>query len=131
MVSAVTDEIYALDRNPHYMDLPAGGDSVLLYVNPRWCGRMVYTIYKLLPVGEVLRAAWYVGRSDSLMRLAIPSAPDFSPTQESALLTLYLTDRQLALMKASWKHVWFSVEIEADSLAVDSAKRRQALRDSL
>lgn len=124
---AATDEIYAAGHAVLYTDLPAKGDSVLMYVNPRKCGHTFFIIYKLLPYGEVLRGGWYL--KDSLMTLAISPTLGFQVGVSTAVRTLYLRDDEVEEMKASWKRVWFRVERFPSRDVVDAARARQARRE--
>ncbi len=131
LLTSIKDEIYALGYHPQYIDLANGLENIPLYVEPHREHGMIWVIYKLLPCGEVQRAAWEAP-SGNLMLLARDARHcEFYPTHETGMLTIYLDDRDVIRKKTTWTKVPFSLHLRPSPEELRAAKLRQAERDRL
>jgi hypothetical protein len=128
VLDAIRDEIYANDWEVRYLDMPA--DSIPVYVQPYREGKLMWIIYKLMPFGELKRAAWD-SPDGRVVLLAGNPRNGFPPTRETAVPTVFLNDDDVMHMKRTWKRVWLSINFRPAGDDIRVAKNRQALRDSI
>ena len=131
LVTAIKDEIYTLGSYPQYLDLANGLQSIPLYVEPHREHRYIWMIYKLMPCGEVQRAAWETPGGELLVLAGDAKRCEFFPTHETAVLTVYLDDRDVIHKKATWTKVPFSLHLRPSADELRAARQRQARRDQL
>ena len=131
VVTAIKDEIYALGYYPQYLDLANGLQSIPGYVEPHRQIGYIWMIYKLMPCGEVQRAAWEAPGGELLLLAGDAKNCEFVPTHPTAELTVYLDDRDLIHRKSTWTKVLFSLHLRPTVEELQAAKQRQARRDRL
>jgi hypothetical protein len=124
LITAVKDEIYTQKYQTYYADVDK--DKVAIYVQPFFENSLIWTIYKLLPHGEVYRAATM--RKDGLAVLLGDPHNAFPATQGAAMKTVYLDDDEVIKMKTAWDKHYFAVEIQPSEKETRAAQHRQALR---
>ena len=105
-------------------------DSVPLYVEPRRQRGLIWIVYKLMPFGELRRAA-FESPDGKLMILAGDPENGFPPTRETAMPTVYLRDDDVIQMKTTWKRTWFSIRVRPSSDEIREARERQARRKGI
>ena len=88
VVLAVKDEVYSHGYHNAYSDV--GPDKIRIYIDPYVRNNLIWTIYKLMPHGEVFRAAYV--RKDGLAVLIGDPFNGFPPTNRAATKTLYMDD---------------------------------------
>ena len=128
VIGAIHDEIYANGYQAKYLDMPE--DSVPLYVEPRRQRGLIWIVYKLMPFGELRRAA-FESPDGKLMILAGDPENGFPPTRETAMPTVYLRDDDVIQMKTTWKRTWFSIRVRPSSDEIREARERQARRKGI
>ena len=131
VLTAIKDEIYALGSYPQYLDLANGMQNIPLYVEPHREHGYIWMIYKLMPCGEVQRAGWEAPGGDLVLLAGNAKGCEFYPTHETALLTVYLDDRDLIRKKTTWTKVSFSLHLRPSPQELRGANQRQAQRDKL
>ena len=127
VITAIEDEIYANGYHTAYIDV--GADRVPVYVNPRIENGMVWVIYKLMPHGEIRRAA-VVSADKQMAMLQRDPHLGFPAHDGAATKTIYLSDDDVIEMKATWRKVYMKIELRPSARRLEEAKRREAVRYS-
>ena len=127
---AIQDEMYDEGCEGYGYDASGVGHGTTyglpLYVNPAWNqSGLSWAIYKLLPLGEVLRM--FSIRSDGLAELDGHPEWNFPPTEPS-YLTVYMDDDELCKVKHQWIRTTLTLDAKPSQTVVLQASKRQKLR---
>jgi hypothetical protein len=130
---AIVDEIYANDAQGEYLNLGAPGKSasthrVRYYVRPVLSNSVGMVIYKLMPVGEVIRRFSFMKNGEVFLFGQFDGG--FPPTQ-SDYRTVYADDDKLCSLKAAWRREYFEVDETPTAAELAEAKRRDDAKDPL
>jgi hypothetical protein len=125
VITAIEDEIYANGYQTAYIDV--GADKVPVYFNPRIENGMIWVIYKLMPFGEIRRAA-VLSPDKQLAMLQRDPRLGFPASDGSATKTVYLRDEDVIEMKTTWRKVYMSIELKPSNRRIEAAKQREAIR---
>ncbi len=135
VTQAIEDEIYdyGYQKNFYQMGEQMGTSRaprtrMRVYIQPEvelrnGEGRV---IYKLMPIGEVLRE--FATNKDGLVVLSGNPQVGFPPTQESSTKTVYMDDDEVCKMKHDWLKSFFEVDDLPSPERIAEAVRRQKLR---
>jgi hypothetical protein len=130
LIQAIQDEIYdegcqgyGFDASRHHGD---NSYDLPLYVKPTFNSEKLYwAIYKLLPIGEVLREFAIGG--DGLA--AVSGHPQWRfPSTDPSYLTVYMDDDQLSQFKHDWMRTSFTLERSPSAQRLREARERQKKR---
>ena len=124
IILAIKDEIYTLEHQKTYFDI--GADKVPIYINPNIENNLIWFVYKLMPHGEIFRAA-YVNKDGLAFLLGDPHN-GFPPTQGASMKTVYLKDEDVIEMKTTWEKTYFSININPSNKEIEDVKKRQEIR---
>lgn len=127
---AIEDEIYDEGCQGYGADASAGiqnGSYALpLYIKPSFNDQdLGWAIYKLLPVGEVLRTF----SVDSNGNAVIYGHPEWNfPPSEPSYLTVYMNDDDLCQSKHDWVRTKINLELAPSKERLRDAATRQQQR---
>jgi hypothetical protein len=129
LVLAIEDEIYDEGCQGYVHDIASTGKGnsyrLPVYVQPALNDqRLGWAIYKLRPMGEVLRE---FSVDHGLSYLYGHPEWDFPPTEPS-YLTVYMDDDQLCQFKHEWIRTSFTIELPPTEQRVREAAQRQQSR---
>lgn len=130
VVEAIQDEIYDEGCQTYGYDASRRSSDteyeLPVYVQPTFKnGGVSWAIYKLLPIGEVLRM--FSVRPDGLVVLYGHPEWRFPPTEPS-YLTEYMDDDDLCRLKHTWLRTSLKLELRPSKSILDEATARQKLR---
>lgn len=130
LILAIQDEMYDEGCQGYGFDASATHDT-RSYQLPLYVGRsfnaqgIAWSIYKFLPVGEVLRA--FGVDNDGLATIYGHPEWRFPPT-ELSYLTVYMNDDELARLKHDWMRTSFTLELRPAAARLQEAASRQKMR---
>jgi hypothetical protein len=126
LTKAIEDEIYARGYETKYADLGEprehGEHRLPVYIQPSISDGHGWTIYKLMPFGEIYRM--YSVSKDGAVSLHGNPSNGFPPTQPD-YLTLYMDDEDLCKTKNGWRKEYFSIELHPSAKRVTEARVHQ------
>ena len=125
VILAVKDEIYSERYFSSFSDIDY--EKIPIYIDPYVRNNLIWTIYKLMPYGEVIRGAYL--RKDGQAVLVGDAFNGFPPTNGAATKTVYMNDDDIIKMKTTWLKRYFSIDINPSTKEIQEANRRQELRN--
>jgi hypothetical protein len=130
IVEAIQDEIYAYSYQKNYSsvgkELKSGSQAIPVYIQPEISKNgTLWTVYKLMPVGEVYRM--FTIRGDGTAIAYGDSDSGFPPTQPS-YLTAYMDDTELCKIKQEWSKHEFVIQLAPSKETLRNALARQEAR---
>lgn len=130
LILAIQDETYDEGCQGYGFDASATHDDrsyqLPLYVDRSFNAQgIAWSIYKLLPIGEVLRA--FGVDNDGLATIYGHPEWRFPPT-ELSYLTVYMNDDELAHLKHDWMRTSFTLELRPTAARLQEAASRQKMR---
>lgn len=130
VILAIQDETYDEGCEGYGFDASGDHDShsyrLPLYVERSFNEQgLAWAIYKLLPLGEVLRE--FSIENSGLAGIYGHPQWNFPPTEPS-YLTVYMDDDQLSQYKREWIRTTFSLELKPTAQRLREAAERQKIR---